>query len=109
MHGQYLRNSSEHQDFTGRKFWEWGINVLRHVVYRMKEDPKWQGVPQRFKDTCCLLVGGMAMMKVGNDYWDMCESQEAINRMMPKVLHLWLPLLEGVATGIRAKEQRAIP
>jgi hypothetical protein len=109
MHGMYLRNPGEQQDFSQRKFWEWGTNVLRPVLYIMKEYPDWAKVPQRFKDTCCLLVGGTAQMKVGEDYWDFRESLETINRMMPKVVHLWLPLLEAVATGIRAKEQRAIP
>ena len=109
VYAKFLRNKAEHQDFSGRKFWNWGFNVLRHVYGRMKEREGWQMVPQRFKDTCCLLIGGPALMKIDNDYWDMNESLETINRMMPKVLHLWLPLLECIATGLRAKEQRKVP
>ena len=103
----FLRTQEEADDFVGRDMWSWTQNVLFRVVRIMQESDTWKDAPDRFKNSLFLLAGAMCEHQVNGHTWDLRtpgEDMDLFNKQMKTVAHLWKPLVEALAAGLRATD-----
>ena len=105
----FLRTDDEEADFRTRMWWNWGSNVLRPIIFEIREQPEYSTFSERFKMEIALLCGGTAEIKIGEHYWDFLAGRTEINKMMSKIGPVFIRILEACITGLRATEAPPVP
>ena len=105
----FLRSNDEEADFRSRPWWDWGTNVLRPVVFAMREHEEWGTFDEHFKTWVSLLCGGVAEVKIDDCYWDFFAGRNEINKMMKKIGPQFLQVLEACIAGLRATVAPPVP